>query len=500
MKTASYLARIGGFVSVNAGIIEDCYTDAKIKYEKNASGFVFENTGEIASSIAQGKTTGKENIAGFCCRNKGTITNSGWLSSVKTSDKNAYPDAALIIEYEKIADVREKLGLGKAWRVPEADAKRLVLDEKANLYSFDVKEGDVPVIEIGSARALEELALKIANGDEEAAAAHYRLSCDINLHGRKWLPIGLSDMAPFTGVFDGAGHKITNFKIRSKKLEHAGFFGYIKGGFVANLHLDCVANATGGAVTGCMCGTNDKGTIIGCRVVARVSAEKICGGFVGKNTGRIEKCCFIGKIAPAAPLILIFLPVCSLLVLLLAIGLGIMINRLVSPPWSPEIIDPNARPSTETGSYTPPPAGSNRISFELNQEVYISSVTQVGIVNYVNPNRSTQDVVIRVLVSDATLMRVLGKTGRSASEQAALEAEEGYDAETSYQELYRSGRIKIGYEIEAVKLSALADGTFLPVGDYEMIVAIDAYNPDTNEKSVVNAQAPITVHVVEPKS
>ena len=81
----------------------------------------------------------------------------------------------------------------------------------------------------------------------------------------------------------------------------------------------------------------------------------------------------------------------------------------------------------------------------------------------------------------------------------ALEAEEGYDPETSYQELYRSGRIRIGYGIEDIKLSALPDGTALPVGDYEMLVAIDAYDPDTHEKSVVNAQAPITVHVVAPE-
>ena len=96
-------------------------------------------------------------------------------------------------------------------------------------------------------------------------------------------------------------------------------------------------------------------------------------------------------------------------------------------------------------------------------------------------------------------MRTIGKTGRSESEQAALEAEKGYDAETSYQELYRSGRIEIGYEIEAAKLSALSDGSYLPIGDYEMIVAIDAYDPETNEKSVVNAQAPITVHIVNPE-
>ena len=497
MKTASYLSRVGGFVSINTGSIRDCYTDAKVKYENNAAGFVFENTGGIARSVSKGQTSGRENIAGFCCRNKGTIANAGWLCSAETSGKTSYLDAALEIAYEKAEALKDKLGLGAAWRALDGEGERLELDEQVNTYLFDA-EG-TSVIGIGSAEELERLALDIAAGDEAAASAHYRLVCDINLHGKKWLPLGLSDAAPFTGIFDGGGHKITNFKIRSKKLEYAGFFGCIKGGVVANLSLDCIADARGGHVTGCLCGINDKGMIVNCRVVARVSAEKICGGFVGKNMGVIEKCCFIGKIVPAAPLVLIFLPFCALLVLLLAVGAGIMLNRLLSPPWSPEIIDPNARPSTATGTYTPPPAGSNRISFELNQEVYISSVTQVGIVNYVNPKRSTQDVVIRVLISDAELMRTIGKTGRSASEQAALEAEQGYDAETSYQELYRSGRIKIGYEIEAIKLSALADGTLLPVGDYEMLVAIDAYDPDTNEKSVVNAQAPITVHVVDPE-
>ena len=51
--------------------------------------------------------------------------------------------------------------------------------------------------------------------------------------------------------------------------------------------------------------------------------------------------------------------------------------------------------------------------------------------------------------------------------------------------------------IEAIKLGTLADGTALPVGDYEMLVTIDAYDPVTFEKAVVNARAPITVHIVE---
>jgi hypothetical protein len=63
--------------------------------------------------------------------------------------------------------------------------------------------------------------------------------------------------------------------------------------------------------------------------------------------------------------------------------------------------------------------------------------------------------------------------------------------------MYRSGRIPIGYAMEIVGLKALPNGTYLPLGDYEMKVVIDPYNPETNEKSVVNAEAPVTVHVVE---
>ena len=228
MKTASYLSRVGGFVSVNTGSIRDCYTEAKIKYENNAAGFAFENTGEVARSVSQGQTAGKENIAGFCCRNKGTITNAGWLCSAETSEKNSYVDTALKIAYEKAEELRGKLGLGTAWRVSDGEDERLELDEQVNTYLFDTEA--TSVIEIGSADELEKLALDIAGGDEAAAAAHYRLVCDINLHGKKWTPIGLSDAAPFTGRFDGGGHKITDFKICSKKLEYADFLAISREG------------------------------------------------------------------------------------------------------------------------------------------------------------------------------------------------------------------------------------------------------------------------------
>ena len=166
MKTASYLSRVGGFVSINTGSIRDCYTDAKVKYENNAAGFVFENTGGIARSVSKGQTSGRENIAGFCCRNKGTIANAGWLCSAETSGKTSYLDAALEIAYEKAEALKDKLGLGAAWRALDGEGERLELDEQVNTYLFDA-EG-TSVIGIGSAEELERLALDIAAGVDGA--------------------------------------------------------------------------------------------------------------------------------------------------------------------------------------------------------------------------------------------------------------------------------------------------------------------------------------------
>ena len=62
--------------------------------------------------------------------------------------------------------------------------------------------------------------------------------------------------------------------------------------------------------------------------------------------------------------------------------------------------------------------------------------------------------------------------------------------------LYRSQRLQIGYKLSYCKLSALPNGETLKVGNYEMVMMIDAYDPKTNEKSIVNAQAMTTIHVV----
>ena len=62
LKISSYSNRIGGFASVNNGVIRDCYTDIKLKFDANAAGFVFENTGKTERTVALGSVKGKTNI------------------------------------------------------------------------------------------------------------------------------------------------------------------------------------------------------------------------------------------------------------------------------------------------------------------------------------------------------------------------------------------------------------------------------------------------------
>ena len=495
MKISSYSNRIGGFAAVNTGMIKDCYSDAKIKHDRNAAGFVFENTGVIQSSLVQKRTSGKESIGCFYVKNKGSITDSGWILSTKKkkSMDDEYVDPERIVDCENLKDAFQKLYLGESWIEPQENDSKIELNDSLAVLDTQGREA----VEISSADQLLEISAAIAGGDADAAGTYYKLTKNIKLSGKAWIPLGLSETTPFTGIFDGQGFKISGFKIKSKGLEAAGFFGHIKGASVANLTLDCIVDAKDGALTGSMCADNDGGTIVNCRVLAKLYADKTCGGFVGRNTGVIERCAFIGKISKAIPIILFFLPFIGLLLILLIIALILLMKRWGDSPYVPEVIDPNQRPVVDTGTYDPPPAGSERISIEMNQEAYFNVATQVGLIDFVNPKRGTKNLVIRIQISDAELMETIGKTGRTAEEQEKLNADPNYKPETTYQELFRSGLLEIGYALDAAKFSALPDGTTLPVGKYDMMVVVDAYDPETNEKSVMKTQLPITIHMVQ---
>ena len=125
-----------------------------------------------------------------------------------------------------------------------------------------------------------------------------------------WIPIGTT-LYPFTGTFNGAGHTISNLRVRVDGAETgnvAGLFGQIgQGGVVqdVNIHqvsvmFDKLTDNSATCAVGSIAGYNS-GTIVGCSNTALVSGDwqnASVGGIAGENgsTGVIQNCYNLGEV------------------------------------------------------------------------------------------------------------------------------------------------------------------------------------------------------------
>jgi hypothetical protein len=132
----------------------------------------------------------------------------------------------------------------------------------------------------------------------ELMTAHFKLVNGIDLAGISFSMIA-SRWTPFSGVFDGNGHTISNFTYTSSDASFIGLFRYVAGGQIRdlglvnpNIHVD-EGNFQGGLV-----GYLDKGSITNCYVEdGRVSGNNYAAGLVGNSTGVIVGCYTTGSIS-----------------------------------------------------------------------------------------------------------------------------------------------------------------------------------------------------------
>ena len=108
--------------------------------------------------------------------------------------------------------------------------------------------------------------------------AEFRVSADIDLHGKVWTPATL-----FKGTLDGDGHTIRNFTLSNSDSDRKGLFATTDQAFIKNLTLENVtANVTNtyvGALAGYMEATNlNNVTIKNCNLV---SSKNDLGGVAG---------------------------------------------------------------------------------------------------------------------------------------------------------------------------------------------------------------------------
>ena len=130
-----------------------------------------------------------------------------------------------------------------------SDANR----EKITDLTWDGAPAPEPEVQgIGSAADLKEFAALIKSGGDVSkflVDGVLVLGADIDLGGEEWTPIGVGSVTnagvitegdvPFTGVFDGQGHTVDNFKVSVPADAPAGYaaglFGILNGATVKNV-------------------------------------------------------------------------------------------------------------------------------------------------------------------------------------------------------------------------------------------------------------------------
>jgi len=121
----------------------------------------------------------------------------------------------------------------------------------------------------------------------------YALGSDLDLGGADWMPLGTEEAA-FSGVLDGCGHTISNFRITGTG--DVGFFGVLEGQ-VWSLNFENVTLETraedksrvgllAGASYGEFGGVKISGGVM--KVTAQDDAVLYCGTFVGENYGLVR--------------------------------------------------------------------------------------------------------------------------------------------------------------------------------------------------------------------
>ena len=219
--------------------------------------------------------------------------------------------------------------------VPDNGQEVVGANITANPEHFDVWNGETATsfakgtgtqkdpYQISTGAELAYFASLINNADETYKQAYYCLVNSIDLNGQEWTQIGyssygsnsginkhFSDVHCFSGVFEGKGCVIKNFKITSTNKQMVGFFGDLNGGTIQNLGLENFTfsasnNTTKVYYVGGIVGYNrNGGKVSNCYTASDVrftatTDDVYVGGIVGCNStdSTIEYCYSIGNVS-----------------------------------------------------------------------------------------------------------------------------------------------------------------------------------------------------------
>lgn len=137
----------------------------------------------------------------------------------------------------------------------------------------------------------------------------------------------------------------------------------------------------------------------------------------------------------------------------------------LTPDYAPQKEEIHAKPiPDDTGDKMEADEGGGAVSLTYGTNVSIILSNETATLMFANPGKSTQDMVVQVVIQDTILVQ--------------------------------SGRLTPGNQVTTLDL---LDGAakMLSPGGYEGKLVVLYYDPDTGEKAIVNTEIPVTISVVE---
>ncbi|MHC4642419.1 MAG: GLUG motif-containing protein [Planctomycetota bacterium] len=297
--------RVGGLVGGNDGSILSSYSEGNVSGNGRTGGLIGENNGLIINCYSIGSVSGGGGLVGADIYNYGVVRNSFWdiQSSGQTSSAGGLGKTTAEMQ---TASTFIGWGCGDVWTIDEGkDYPRLFWEnmdgEQITMPSYGGGNGEPndPYL-IYTDEQLNTIGLVACDWDK-----HFKLMADIDLYGFSGTAFNIigswQDEKPFTGVFDGNDHKISNFNCTFPDGDFVGLFGYVFDADAEIKNLGLIAPdvdaGTGGQV-GAMVGQLQSGTITNCFVEGGIVRGRVdVGGIVGRSWGNITNCCFTGSVA-----------------------------------------------------------------------------------------------------------------------------------------------------------------------------------------------------------
>ena len=310
-EVAVTFSKAGGIVGahkVGSGL-ENCYATGNVSGSEKSGGIAGEAR-NVERCVALGQTVTGASSHRVLSESNGKLNVYAWRrmkvnDNTVTDDNAAGPNGAAL-SYDAATGLNAQFetifGGDSAWTYTENGLPILKVvkgEQSSELPSWMLS--DASTIYITTAQQLKQLADEVNAGDSKSGKTVLLMNdIDLSVYPN-WSPIGTlkpntSQVSyPFSGVFDGQNHTISNLTCTSVTNGYAGLFGNFDG-TVQNLILRDAQITVEGQAAAVVC-ENYKGQVLNCAMIGgSVKGKSVAGGVVCYNRGTVENCYATGDV------------------------------------------------------------------------------------------------------------------------------------------------------------------------------------------------------------